>query len=59
MHFDEETWKAVQSHLHYTDEEMALFRNNPCNGDVMAKAGVLMGKTIVVEVVGRRMQLPA
>jgi uncharacterized repeat protein (TIGR04076 family) len=51
MKFDEGTWKATQAHLRYTDEEMELFRKNPRNADVMAHAGALMSKTIVVEVV--------
>ena len=51
MKFDEGIWKAMQAHLRYTDEEMELFRKNPRNVDVMAKAGALMSKTIVIEVV--------
>ena len=51
MKFDEGTRKAVQAHLGYTDEEMALFTDNPRNLDVLSKAGALMGKTIVLEVV--------
>jgi uncharacterized repeat protein (TIGR04076 family) len=51
MKIDEGTRKAIQGHLGYTDEEMALFMENPRNADVMSKAPALMGKTIVVEVV--------
>lgn len=51
MKIDEGTRKAVQGHFGYTDEEMALFMENPRNADVMSKASALLGKTIVVEVV--------
>ena len=51
MKIDEGTRKAIQGHLGYTDAEMALFMENPRNLDVMSKAGALMGKTIVIEVV--------
>ena len=48
---DERIWKLMQRHLGYTDEEMAIFRENPRNADVLSKSETLMGKTIVVEVV--------
>jgi len=51
MNMDERTRVMVQQHLGYTDEEMAVFMENPRNLDVLAKAPVLMDKTIVVEVV--------
>lgn len=44
-------WKAIKAHLGYSDEEMELFRGNPRNEDVLAKAPDLMKKTIVLEVV--------
>lgn len=51
MKVDEATWKIVKDHLGYTDEELALFRSNPKNADIIAKIPALMGKTIVAEVV--------
>ena len=51
MKMDEGTRNMVQEHLGYTDEEMALFMENPRNMDVLAKAPVLMGKTIVATIV--------
>src|SRR4030042_1081558 len=51
MKMDERTWKAVQQHLGYNDEEMKKFRENPRNEDVLAKAPGLMDKTIVAKVV--------
>jgi len=51
MSVDESTWKFFQQHLGYSDEEMALFRANPRNEEVLAKAPELMQKTIVAEVV--------
>jgi len=51
MSVDENTWKFFQQHLGYSDEEMALFRTNPRNEEVLAKSPELMQKTIVAEVV--------
>jgi len=51
MKVDENTWKFMQQHLGFTDEELELFRNNPRNADILAKAPDLMQKTIVAEVV--------
>ena len=48
---NKETWKFVQNHLGYTDEEMKKFRENPRNEDIFSKAPALMNKTIVAEVV--------
>lgn len=48
---DEAAWKFVQQHLGYDDEELALFRNNPKNVEILSKAPALMQKTIVAEVV--------
>lgn len=50
MNMDEGTRNMIQAHLGYTDEEMALFMENPRNTDVMSKAPELLGKTIIVEV---------
>ncbi len=54
MKEDEKVWKFMQHHLGYTDEELAIFRNNPKNVDIMSKAPALMKKTIVAEVVDSR-----
>jgi len=51
MKLDEKTWKAVQQHLGYNDEEMKKFRENPRNEDVLTKSPALMNKTIVIKVV--------
>jgi uncharacterized repeat protein (TIGR04076 family) len=51
MKLDERTWKTVQQHLGYNDEEMKKFRENPRNEDVLAKAPGLMNKTIMAEVI--------
>jgi uncharacterized repeat protein (TIGR04076 family) len=50
MPVEENTWRLFQQHLGYSDEEMALFRTNPRNAEVVAKAPELMRKTIVAEV---------
>jgi hypothetical protein len=41
----------MKTHLGYTDEEMKVFRENPRNEDVIAKAPFLLNMTIVLEVV--------
>jgi len=51
MEVNEETWKFMQQHLGYTDEELEVFRSNPKNVDIMSKAPELMKKTIIAEVV--------
>ena len=51
MKLDESSWKTVQRHLGYTDEEMKKFKEDPRNEDVFSKAPALMNKTIVVTVV--------
>jgi uncharacterized repeat protein (TIGR04076 family) len=51
MNVSEDTFKMMQHHLGYTDEEMAEFKKNPINKTVLAKAPELMSKTIVFEVV--------
>jgi uncharacterized repeat protein (TIGR04076 family) len=44
-------WKVMQDRLGYTGDEMKVFRENPRNADVLAKAPELLGKVIVLEVV--------
>ncbi len=48
---DAAQWQGIQAHLGYTDEEMAAFRENPRNEEVLSKAPALRSKTIVLEVV--------
>jgi uncharacterized repeat protein (TIGR04076 family) len=43
--------KAIQDHLDYTDEEMALFLSNQDNSEILKKMASLSQKTIVAEVV--------
>ena len=51
MAVDENTWRFIQQHLGYSDEEMALFRADPRNAEVLTKGAELMQKTILAEVV--------
>jgi uncharacterized repeat protein (TIGR04076 family) len=48
---EEETWKFMQQHLGFNDEEIELFRRNPKNEEIISKVPALMEKTIVAEVV--------
>lgn len=48
---DEKRWRLMQHLLGYTDDEMAMFRNDPRNADVLSKASGLLNKTIVIEVI--------
>ncbi|MGA2158936.1 MAG: hypothetical protein ABSG90_06940 [Dehalococcoidia bacterium] len=51
MSVSEETWKFVQNHLGYSDEEMKLYRAEPRNEEVISKGMDMVNKTIVVEVI--------
>jgi len=51
MKLDEKTWKGVQEHLGFNDEEMKKFRENPRNEDVLSKTDVMLNKTIVAEII--------
>jgi len=51
MKVDDEMWNLMQKHLGYTDEEMAKFKENPRNEDVLSKGFELLNKTIILEVV--------
>lgn len=51
MKIDENTWKMIQKHLKYNDEEMEIFQTNPRNEDVLSKTAVMLNKTIVAEVI--------
>ncbi len=51
MKIDERIWKITQKRLGYNDEEMALFRADPRNADVMSRGANLTNKRIVLQVV--------
>jgi uncharacterized repeat protein (TIGR04076 family) len=51
MDITEDTWKMLEKHLGYSDEEMKIFRANPRNEDVLSKAAVMRNKTIIAEVI--------
>ncbi|MBI4768276.1 MAG: TIGR04076 family protein [Deltaproteobacteria bacterium] len=51
MDFNEDTWKVVQGHLGYNEEEMKLFRSDPRNEDALTKTAAMLNKTMVVEVI--------
>ncbi len=51
MEISEATWKFFQRHLGYDDEEMAQFRANPRNEEVLAAGPALVQRTIVAEVI--------
>ncbi|MBA4394482.1 MAG: hypothetical protein C0407_13095 [Desulfobacca sp.] len=50
----EESWKMIQNHLEYNDEEMNIFRTDPRNEDVLSKTAFMLQKTIVAEVIESR-----
>ena len=51
MTVDDRMWKIVQRHLGYSDDEMARFKENLRNEDVLSKSSVLRDKIIILEVV--------
>lgn len=51
MKIDETALISIQRHLDYSDDEMKAFMENPRNADVLAKAPLFSGKTIVFEVI--------
>jgi len=51
MAVTEDTWRMVQKHLGYTDEEMLIFRADPRNEDALSKSMPMLTKTFVAEVV--------
>jgi uncharacterized repeat protein (TIGR04076 family) len=44
-------WRYIKRHLHYSDEEMKLFKDNRRNEDVLDKGYDLQKKRIIIEVV--------
>jgi uncharacterized repeat protein (TIGR04076 family) len=51
MKVDEGMGEAIRKHFAYTDEEMRIFMDDPRNLDVLGKAHLFAGKTLVFEVV--------
>jgi uncharacterized repeat protein (TIGR04076 family) len=51
MEVDERIWRMMQRRLGYSDEEMALYRADPRNADILSKGADLASKFIVLEVV--------
>ncbi len=51
MEISEETWKFHQQRLGYNDEDMALWRANPRNADVLTTGPALVQRTIIAEVI--------
>ena len=51
MAISEDTWKLVQKHLGYNDEEMKIFRADPRNEDTLSRGAAMLNKTIIAEVV--------
>lgn len=51
MGISEETWQFFKKHLDYTDEQMEVFRSNPKNEELILRAGDVVDKTIIAEVV--------
>ncbi len=51
MSIDDRMWKIMQRHLRYTDAEMARFKEDPRNAEVLSKSSVLRDKLIILEVV--------
>ncbi len=51
MSINDRKWKIVQRHLGYNDEEMANFRDDPRNADVLVTTEDILNKTIILEVV--------
>lgn len=50
MEIDERIWKVMQKRLGYSDEEMALFKADPRNADIISRGAGLMNKRIILEV---------
>jgi uncharacterized repeat protein (TIGR04076 family) len=51
MEIDDRVWKVVQKRLGYSDDELALFKRDPRNADILSKGADLLNKMIVLEVV--------
>jgi uncharacterized repeat protein (TIGR04076 family) len=51
MEIDERIWQVMQKRLGYSDEELAQFKADPRNADVIIQGAGLADKRIVLEVV--------
>jgi len=51
MTVSEKTWRLLQTHLEYSEEEMGLFRADPKNETILSKVQDIRSRTIVAEVV--------
>ncbi len=51
MPVDDRLWRITQRHLGYSDQEMAAFRQDPRNADVLTKGMALRDTRIILEVV--------
>ncbi len=47
---NEAMWTMIQKHLDYNDDEMKLFKENPCNESAVLKLPVLLNTKFVFEV---------
>jgi len=50
----DQIWEMIQNRLRYSDEELALFKKEPRNTQVLTTAPDMLSKTIVFEVVESR-----
>jgi len=44
-------WKFIKKRLRYSNEEMAKFRDNPKNEDILDKAPKVQKRTIIAEII--------
>lgn len=51
MTVNDQMWGFMQNQLGYSDEEMKIFKADPKNEQILAKAPEFLNKTIVAEVV--------
>jgi uncharacterized repeat protein (TIGR04076 family) len=51
MAVDDRLWRFIRRRLGYGEEELAVFRQNPRNEDVVSKGAELMNRYIILEVV--------
>lgn len=51
MTSEDRKWKMIQRHLGYSDQEIAVFKGDPRNEEVLNRGGDLTSKTIILEVV--------
>jgi uncharacterized repeat protein (TIGR04076 family) len=51
MELDQNIWGIIQNHLKYSDEEMATFKQDQRNKEVISRGLMLLNKIIILEVV--------